>query len=145
METAALAPSPSAVRSTTIVLFDDRCPMCTFQSRLLTRLDWLHRLEFVPISDPRVRALVPDVKQEDLLASMHVLTPGSRLHHGARGIRYIAGRLPLLWPIWLLLWVPGAIYISEFVYRRVANNRFLISKLFGCKTACAVLPQKKPN
>ncbi len=143
MESVALA--SNAVRTSTIVLFDDRCPMCTFQSRLMTRLDWLHRLEFVPISDPRVRTLVPDVKHEELMASMHVLTPSGKLHHGARGIRFIAGRLPLLWLVCLLLWVPGMIYISEFLYRRVANNRYLISKLFGCKTACAIMPQKKPK
>jgi predicted DCC family thiol-disulfide oxidoreductase YuxK len=143
MESAAIAPSLDVPRTQTIVLFDDKCPMCTFQSRLLTRLDWLHRIQFMPISDPRVPSLAPDVKHESLMASMHVLTPKGRIHNGARGVRYIAARLPLLWPVCLLLWIPGMIYISEIAYRTVARNRYLISKLFGCKTACAVLPEKR--
>ena len=145
MESVAATPplDTTAPRTATIVLFDDHCPMCTFQSRLLTRLDWLHRIQFMPISDPAVKALAPELKHEDLMASMHELTPSGRVYNGARGIRYLAARLPLLWPVCLLLWIPGMIYLSEFAYRAVARNRYLISKLFGCKTACAVLPAKK--
>jgi predicted DCC family thiol-disulfide oxidoreductase YuxK len=135
--------TPESVRSKTLVLFDDHCPMCTFQSRLLTRLDWLRRIEFLPISDPRVATLVPQLKHEDMMASMHMLTPRGKVHQGARGIRHIAARVPLLWPMCLLLWVPGTIYVSEFAYRWLARNRYLLSKLFGCKTACEILPPKR--
>ena len=133
----------SAVRTHALVLYDDKCPMCTFQMRVLTRLDWFKRLEFVSISDPQVAALVPALKREDLMAAMHVLTPAGKIHRGARAVRYMAARILLLWPLCLLLWIPGMIYLGEFVYRRVANNRYLLSKLFGCKTACAVVPPPK--
>ncbi|MDB6151821.1 MAG: putative thiol-disulfide oxidoreductase, partial [Chthoniobacteraceae bacterium] len=35
-----------------IVLYDDQCPLCTFQMRLLSWLDWLNCLALVPLSDP---------------------------------------------------------------------------------------------
>ena len=129
-------------RAHELVLFDDKCPMCTFQSRVLSRLDFGARLEMVPISDSRVAQLAPSLSREDLLEAMHVITRRGEIYRGARAIRFISGRLPLLWPLWLLLWIPGVIFISESVYRIVSRNRQLLSRMFGCKGACKILPEK---
>jgi len=51
--------------------------------------------------------------------------------------------MPVLMPLGLLLWVPGVIWIAEHVYRLVAENRLVISRVFGCKDACAIMPAKK--
>ena len=138
-----VAAAPAAKPAKAQVLYDDKCAMCTFQTRWLSWADWFGALDFVPLSDPRVPAIVPNVPHEDLMAAMHVLTPRGNLYHAARAVRYICGRTPLLWPTWLFLWIPGAIQISEHVYRLVAGNRYLISKLFGCKTACVIVPKKQ--
>ena len=52
-------------------------------------------------------------------------------------------RMPLLIPLGLLLWVPGVIYIAEVVYAYVAKNRLILSRVFGCKDACAVMPSRR--
>jgi predicted DCC family thiol-disulfide oxidoreductase YuxK len=138
METTVAAQGARAV-----VIYDGKCPMCTFQSRFIGYADFLHRLEMLPAQDARVQALAPHLTYADLMSAMHVVTPERKIHRGARAIRYIAARLPLLWPLCILLWIPGAIYLSEFIYRIVSRNRYVLSKVFGCKTACAVLPKKK--
>ena len=66
-------------------------------------------------------------------------------HHrrGARAIRFVGMRLPLLVPLALFLWIPGVIFLAEIIYQWVSRNRLLLSRVFGCKDACAILPAKK--
>ncbi len=129
-------------RATHIVLFDDQCPMCTFQTRALTWLDWFNVTTFVPMSDPRVRQIAPTLSPDDLSAAIHCITPGGRIHRGARCFRHLGLRMPLLVPIALFFWVPGVIQVAEWVYARVSRNRYLLSRIFRCKEACKVLPQR---
>ena len=50
--------------------------------------------------------------------------------------------MPLLVPLALFLWIPGLIWIAEKIYAWVSRNRYILSRVFGCKEACAVLPQR---
>jgi predicted DCC family thiol-disulfide oxidoreductase YuxK len=51
--------------------------------------------------------------------------------------------MPLLVPMALVLWVPGVIWVAERVYSWVSRNRHLLSRIFGCKDACAIMPQRE--
>ena len=126
-----------------LVLYDDECPLCVFQMKLLTWLDWLNAAALVPLSSERAREAAPQLDRETLRAAMHVVTREGAIHRGARCIRFLALRMPLLVPLGLLLWVPGVIWIAEHVYRLVANNRLVLSRLFGCKDACAIMPKRE--
>ncbi len=111
--------------------------------RVLTWLDWLHRLSLVPLSSDRARDAAPSLTRESLLEAMHCVTEDGRIHRGARAIRFVGMRLPLLVPVALFLWVPGIIWIAERFYLWVSRNRLILSRVFGCKDACSVLPAKK--
>ena len=126
-----------------LVLYDDHCPLCIFQMRVLTWLDWLHRLSLVPLSSDRARDAAPSLTRESLLEAMHCVTEDGRIHRGARAIRFVGMRLPLLVPVALFLWVPGIIWIAERFYLWVSRNRLILSRVFGCKDACSILPAKK--
>lgn len=125
------------------VLYDDECMMCTFQMKVLSWLDWFHALALVPLSDPRAQAIAPQLTREDLLEAIHCVTPERRIYRGARAIRFVGMRLPLLVPVALFLWIPGVIQIAEIIYAWVSRNRHLISRVFGCKDACALMPARK--
>jgi predicted DCC family thiol-disulfide oxidoreductase YuxK len=125
-----------------LVLYDGDCPLCVFQMRMLTWLDWLNRLALVPISDPQARAAAPSVSSEALHEAIHVVTTHGRIHRGARGIRFVGLRLPLLVPLALFLWVPGVIWVAEKVYMLISRNRQVLGKIFGCGEACAVMPKR---
>src|SRR5206468_7098594 len=58
--------SRSMSRTTHFVLYDDQCPMCTFQMRVVTWLDWFNVTTLVPMSDPRAKAVAPSLSPEDL-------------------------------------------------------------------------------
>jgi predicted DCC family thiol-disulfide oxidoreductase YuxK len=126
-----------------IVLYDGECPMCVFQMKMLSWLDWFGVLALVPLSDPRAQEVAPQLTREDLLEAIHCVTPQGRICRGARAIRFVGMRLPLLVPVALVLWIPGVILIAEIIYQWVSRNRLLLSRVFGCKDACAILPAKK--
>jgi predicted DCC family thiol-disulfide oxidoreductase YuxK len=126
-----------------IVLYDDECPLCTFQMKVLSWLDWRNRLALVPLSDARAKDIAPSLTREDLLEAIHCVTPEGSIHRGARAIRLLGMRLPLLVPVALFLWIPGVIVIAEVIYGMVSRNRLLLSRLFGCKDACSILPARK--
>ena len=125
-----------------LVLYDDECPLCIFQMKVLSWLDWRGALALVPLSDPRAQAAAPQLVREDLLEAIHCVTPEGAVYRGARALRFVGLRLPLLVPVALLLWIPGVIYLAEIIYRLISRNRLLLSRLFGCRDACAILPKR---
>ena len=126
-----------------IILYDSDCPMCVFQMKTLSWLDWFGVLALMPLSDPHAQEIAPQLTREDLLEAIHCVTPRGRIYRGARAIRFVGMRLPLLIPVALFLWVPGVIQVAEIIYQWVSRNRHLLSRVFGCKDACALLPAKK--
>lgn len=125
-----------------LVLYDDECPLCTFQMKVLTWLDWLNVAALVPLSSEQAREVAPQLDRETLRSAMHVVTAKGAIYRGARCIRFLSLRMPLLVPLALLLWVPGVIWIAEHVYQLIANNRLVLSRVFGCKDACAIMPKR---
>ncbi len=124
------------------VLFDDHCPMCTFQMKVLGWLDWFQRVRLLPISDPRAAEMAPSLTRAELLEAIHCQTPEGKIYRGARALRHVGLRMPLAAPLALLLWLPGVIVVAEKVYALVSRNRYLLSRVFGCRGACAVLPAR---
>jgi predicted DCC family thiol-disulfide oxidoreductase YuxK len=128
-----------------ILLFDSDCPLCTFQSRLLSWMDWFNVVEMVPLNDARAAAIAPGITREDLLEAIHCITPTGEIHRGARAIRFLGMRIPLLVPTGLFLWIPGVIKIAEIVYAFISKHRLVLSRLFGCRGACSILPEKRES
>lgn len=128
-----------------ILLFDSDCPLCTFQSRLLSWMDWFDVVEMLPLKDARAAAIAPGITREDLLEAIHCITPKGDIHRGARAIRFLGMRIPLLVPTGLFLWIPGVIRVAEILYAFISKHRLFLSKIFGCKGACAILPEKRES
>lgn len=125
------------------LLYDGECPMCTFQMRVISWLDWFGKVKLVPLQDEGAAELAPGVGRADLQEEIHCVTPAGDLYRGARAFRFLGFRIPLLFPLGVLLWVPGVIWIAERVYKFVAARRLFFSKFFGCQGACEILPEKK--
>jgi predicted DCC family thiol-disulfide oxidoreductase YuxK len=111
--------------------------------KLLTWLDWCDVVRLVPIADPEVAQVAPTLTREALLEAIHCITVEGTIHRGARCLRFVGLRMPLLIPLAVVLWLPGVIWVAEKVYQWVSRNRHLLSRLFGCKDACAILPARK--
>ncbi len=137
------AASTAARSATNFVLYDDQCPLCTFQMKVLTWLDWFNVVTWLPISEPRAAAVAPGLTREDLLEAIHCVAKDGRIYRGARCFRFAGMRMPLLVPVALVLWIPGVIWVAEKFYVLGSRNRLLLSRIFGCKGACAIMPERK--
>lgn len=125
-----------------VVLFDGECPLCLKSVHILRRLDWFNRLDFqnardwdqIPVNDA-------NLVQERLIEEMHVLRPDrQKAYAGFRAFRWIAGRLPLLWCLYPLLFLPGIPTIGQRIYLWIAKNRF---HLVPCHNGICTIPSKR--
>jgi predicted DCC family thiol-disulfide oxidoreductase YuxK len=121
------------------VLYDGQCPFCRKSVEMLRRLDWLHRLSYVDARDPaRLPATREPLDPQRLLQEMHVVPPGGgRAYHGFGALRWLAWRLPLLWPLAPLLYIPGVPALGQRLYLWVARHRF---RLVPCHGGVCTLP-----
>lgn len=124
-----------------VVLYDGYCAFCQKVIQILKQLDWLKQLEYVSFRDtekiPANQAQLDPMRMEE---EMHLLTPSrEKAYAGYRAFRWIAGRIPLLWLIWPLLFIPGATALGNKTYLWIAKNRF---KLVPCKDGVCTIPPK---
>ncbi len=103
------------------VYFDGDCLFCT---RVLNRIiGWdllklirLNKMQDIPESNR-------EFDRELLKKAMGLKDENGEIYYGADAFEQIFLRVPLLMPIGIFMQIPGMIYISRFVYRKVAKNR----------------------
>jgi predicted DCC family thiol-disulfide oxidoreductase YuxK len=125
-----------------IVLYDGECPLCRKTTSILKRLDWLHRLRFQNCRDAAgIPANTAHLDPARMIAEMHVLAPDRKTaYSGFRAVRSIAGRVPLLWPLYPLLFIPGMPRLGQKIYLWIARNRF---QLLPCRDGVCTIPPKR--
>jgi len=124
-----------------LLLYDGECALCRKSVSILQRLDWLKRIHYQNCREtnklpPSAVPLVP----ERLLQEMHLVTPDrQRVFHGYGAFRWMAWRIPLLWLIAPLLYIPGVPQIGQRVYLWIARNRF---RLVPCQHGVCKIPPR---
>lgn len=112
-------------------IFDGYCVICQQTRRTVRALDWLKRVEFLDLHDSTaLAARYPELDFEQLMGQIHVVD-GGRVYAGFQGTRRMLRELPLGFPFWLLLHLPGMNWLGERVYRFIARNRYRINRAFG--------------
>lgn len=110
-----------------VVLYDGKCRFCRSQIAILRWLDLTGRLDFVSLHNPSVARDFPEIPFERLMREMVLVDRSGVAHGGAQGLRVVSRRLPLLWPLALLLHIPFSQPIWNWLYRLVARNRYRIA------------------
>ena len=113
-------------------IYDGYCVICNQTRRTVMALDWLHRVEFLNIHDwNEVNARYPTLDYDTAMGQMHLVTPAGDLMGGFPAVRRLLRELPLGYPLWLLLHLPGMNWLGNRVYRFIARHRYRINRLFG--------------
>jgi predicted DCC family thiol-disulfide oxidoreductase YuxK len=120
------------------VLYDGHCRFCRSQIALLRRCDPTGRLAFTSLHDPSVAGDFPEIPPESLEQQMYVVDRHGRARGGAAAVRYLSRRLVLLWPLAVLLHVPGSMPLWNWLYAFVARRRMLIAG--SCQDGTCRLP-----
>jgi predicted DCC family thiol-disulfide oxidoreductase YuxK len=110
-----------------VVIYDGDCIFCTASINILRRLDGQGRLRFLSLHDPSVRVDYPDLTHDMLMSEMWVVAFNGDRYSGADALKYLSLRLPLLYPIAPMLYIPGSMPIWRRFYRFVARNRYRIA------------------
>lgn len=106
------------------VLYDGQCRFCRRQIALLRRLDLTGRLRFTSLHDVTVARDFPEIPFADLLDRMFVVDRAGRARGGAEAVRYLSGRLVPLWPLAVLLHIPGTLPLWSRLYAWIAARRY---------------------
>jgi predicted DCC family thiol-disulfide oxidoreductase YuxK len=109
------------------VLYDGQCRFCRSQIAILRALDLTGRFSFTSLHDPSVASDFPEIAPEDLHRQMYVVDVRGLARGGADAVRYLSRRLVLLWPLALLLHIPGTMPIWHRLYAFVARHRLKIA------------------
>ena len=69
----------------------------------------------------------PELSSEQLQEQMFVIDTQGNARGGAVAVRYLSRKLPLLWPLALLLHIPGTLPLWNWLYAFVAKRRLWIA------------------
>lgn|SRR5262249_20198169 len=127
--------------SQAVLLYDGDCALCRKSVAILQSLDWLRRIQYQNCRETdKLPTSTAPFMPEQLLEQMHLVTPDrQRVHRGFRAFRWMAWRMPLLWVIVPLLYIPGVPMIGQRIYLWVARNRF---QLVPCDHGQCKLPAR---
>jgi predicted DCC family thiol-disulfide oxidoreductase YuxK len=112
--------------SKALVIYDGECAFCVSSVEQVRRLDVFRRLSYADARDASLLADHPEVDPARALARLQLVPPGRGALEGFYALRWLAGRLPLLWILWPVLWIPGIAPIGVRAYDFVARNRFVL-------------------
>ena len=103
------------------MFYDGGCGLCRATRACLAALDVSRRVRwraYQSLSEPP-RGLA----WADLERAAYLRTADGRTFQGFFAFRALSTRLPLLWPLAPLLWLPGMAALGGRAYRWVAANR----------------------
>lgn len=109
------------------VIYDGNCRFCRSQIALLRWIACGSAVRFVSLHDPAVADQFPEISAEQLHAEMYTVDRQGHARGGADAVRFLSRRLPLLWPLALVLHIPGSLPLWRSLYAFVARHRYRIA------------------
>lgn len=112
-------------------LYDGYCIICQNTRRIIMALDWFNQVEFLDLhAQDAVENRYPHLDHEDLMGQIHVMADDT-VYAGYYGTRRLLKAVPLGFPLWVILHLPGMTRIGKRVYGYIARNRYQINRFFG--------------
>ena len=101
------------------VWFDSACPLCAREIRIMRKLDWFNKVDFVDVLS------TPDcpTQREHLLERFHAQRLGGPLLSGAAAFALLWRSLPLLRPLGEIARIPLVLRALEFIYLKFLRIR----------------------
>jgi predicted DCC family thiol-disulfide oxidoreductase YuxK len=117
----------TATRDRLTAFYDADCPVCRLTVAALRKLDWLRRIDFMPLQG--FSASGPDdPTRRQLRRAFHVRDGRGDWSRAGDAMLRIASELPVLVPLSIIGRLPGMGGPVEVAYRVVADNRHVISR-----------------
>lgn len=109
-------------------LYDGYCAICQTTLAIITALDWFKRVKFVDLHSPDVDTRFSQFTHEELMGQIHVIDDQGRVFAGFDGTKRLLKAVPLGFPFWLILQLPGMDRVGKRVYGWIARHRYAINR-----------------
>jgi predicted DCC family thiol-disulfide oxidoreductase YuxK len=117
-------PDPDERPAANLVIYDGQCKFCTKQVKRVAQFDLAGLFSFISLHDPRVSQRFPNLSHQQLMDQMWVVDPTGRQYGGTDAVRLISRKLWTLWPLAVLLHLPGTGWFWRAAYRGIARIRY---------------------
>ena len=132
------------------LIYDGKCQFCLRSVQSLKVMDLFDRLAYVDLHAVDLKLIHPQLDHEKALSQLHLVEPdlnaeqrsSPQLFGGFFVIRRIAWMMPMLYPFIPIFYFPGMGWLGPWVYRFVAQNRYVFHSNNACQDhACFRKPQ----
>ncbi|MBU6429582.1 MAG: DUF393 domain-containing protein, partial [Cyanobacteria bacterium REEB65] len=139
---------PLRSRRRALVFYDGSCGFCLGTRHVLESFDLLGALAWRDFREAGALQEYPEVDPAECERALQLVLPGRpgrtrRVYGGFAAFRQIAWRLPILWLLAPLLYLPGAKAVGDRLYARIAARRFDLAPCGPDGAACRVGPQER--
>ena len=114
---------------TAILIYDDRCSLCRGCMKWIE----LHAIqedvfEFVPCQSEERKNRFPEITDKDCQKAFYIVLPNNKILAGDKALPEVLNRLKGFRWLSILFLMPIIKSFLYVIYRRVADNRFIISQ-----------------
>ena len=109
--------------------YDDDCGFCKKSLSFIKRFDIFNLIQLVP-SYKVIDSSFIDGSRINI--EMGAKDENSEIYYGADAFEQVFSKIPLFWPIAILMKIPFIIYVARFFYKIIAENRHKLTKE-GCE------------
>ena len=106
--------------------YDEECPLCNRTKIIINYLDFFNAIEFKGVQTYGFNnPIFKDINQEDLLDNIYSISNNGIIYSGIDTYKIAFRKILLLFPLGILLSIPGIYHIGKWVYGKVAQNRYV--------------------
>lgn len=106
--------------------YDEECPLCNRTKLILNHLDFFKAIEFKGVQtygyeDERLKG----ISKDELLDNIYSVTNKNKVYSAVDTYKFAFKRIPLLFPLGILMSIPGIYHLAKAIYKKVAQNRYV--------------------
>jgi len=107
-----------------VVVYDGSCGLCAGNLKWLYRLDHLAVFEAMPYQSEMLAARFPQLQREKCEQALHLVFPDGRTYAGVDAFREVFLRMPLVFPLGIILWIPPLAWLLRKLYPILSRHRY---------------------
>ena len=96
-----------------LVVYDGACGICGGNLKWLYRLDWFRRFDALPYQSDEVYKASPQLTREACEQALQLVLKNGRIHSGTDAFREVFLRMPLTFPVGLLITLISAAILKK--------------------------------
>ena len=109
-----------------IFYYDEECPLCNRTKIIINYLDFFNAIEFKGVQTYGFNnPLFKNISEDDLLDNIYSISNKGTIYSGIDTYKVAFKKIPLLFPLGILLSIPGIYHIGKWIYGKVAQNRYV--------------------